>query len=146
MVAVSEREITGEAGGGFTGAVDHISRFTGLTVANLYIVAAAATMYEVISRYVFNAPTQWAFEVVMTLCAIAWMLSAGYVTLQKRHIGITVLYQLASPGVRWWLDLFAMLVGVFALGMLASDTLGRALESIEDATAALRSTHHSRCC
>ena len=32
---------------------------------------------------------------------------------------------MASDRVRWWLDLFAMLVGVFALYMLVSDTLIR---------------------
>lgn len=115
----------------WAGAVDHFSRFTGLAVGNLYLIAAGATMWEVIARYVFNAPTQWAFEVVMVLCACAWMLSAGFVTLQKRHIGITVFYLMAPERVKWWLDLFAMLVGVFALYMLTSDTLVRALESID---------------
>ena len=112
-------------------SVDHVSRFLGLAVGNLYIICAAVTLYEVVARYVFNAPTQWAFEVVMVLCASAWMLSAGFVTLQKRHIGITVFYLMASDRVRWWLDLFAMVVGVFALYMLISDTLIRALDSID---------------
>ncbi len=124
--AVEEREGTAVARG-----VDHVSRFLGLSVGNLYILCAFVTLYEVIARYIFNSPTQWAFEVVMTLCATAWMLSAGFVTLQKRHIGITVFYLLASDRVRWWLDLFAMIVGVFALYMLTSDTLVRALESID---------------
>ena len=30
------------------------------------------------------------FEVVIVVAAAAWMLSAAYVTLHKRHIGITV--------------------------------------------------------
>ncbi len=120
-----------EAGAGFNRAVDHDSRFVGLSVGNLYLLAAACTMWEVIARYVFNDPTQWVFEAVMVLCASAWMLSAGFVTLKKRHIGITVLYLMASDRVRWWLDVFAMCVGVFALYMLVSDTLIRALESID---------------
>ncbi len=124
--AIEERE-----GTAFARSVDHVSRFLGLAVGNLYILCAFVTLYEVIARYIFNAPTQWAFEVVMTLCACAWMLSAGFVTLQKRHIGITVFYLMASDRVRWWLDLFAMLVGVFALYMMVSDTLIRALESID---------------
>lgn len=120
-----------EAGAGFNRMVDHVSRFTGLAVAYLYLLAAACTMWEVIARYILNAPTQWVFEVVMVLCACAWMLSAGFVTLQKRHIGITVFYIMASDTVKWWLDLFAMIVGVFALYMLVGDTLIRALESID---------------
>lgn len=115
----------------FNRSVDHTSRFLGLTVGNLYLLAAFCTLWEVVSRYVFNSPTQWVFEVVMVLCACAWMLSAGFVTLKKRHIGITVFYLMASDRVRWWLDLFAMVVGVFALYMLVSDTLIRAMESID---------------
>ena len=131
MVAVAENPVSEPASRGFPSWVDHFSRFTGLAVGNLYLIAAFCTMWEVVARYVFNAPTQWAFEIVMTLCACAWMLSAGFVTLQKRHIGITVFYLMAPARVRWWLDLFAMVVGVFALYMLASDTLVRALESID---------------
>ena len=133
MVAATEttQAVEGREGTAVARSVDHVSRFLGLAVGNLYILCALVTLYEVIARYIFNAPTQWAFEVVMTLCACAWMLSAGFVTLQKRHIGITVFYLMASDRVRWWLDLFAMVVGVFALYMMVGDTLIRALESID---------------
>ena len=112
-------------------AVDHASHFSGLAVGQLYILCAAVTLYEVVMRYVFDAPTQWAFEVVMVLCATAWMISAGYVTLKQRHIGVTVVYLMAGNRGRWWLDTFAMSVGVLALFLLISDALIRALESID---------------
>ena len=132
MVAIGETvEAAREDGNAFTRSVDHFSRFSGLAVGNLYLIAAIATLWEVVARYVFNAPTQWAFEVVMVLCATAWMLSAGFVTLQKRHIGVTVFYLLASDRWKWRLDLFAMLVAAFALHMLIADTLIRALSAIE---------------
>ena len=111
-------------------AMDSFSRFTGLAAAQFYLLCAVVTLWEVISRYVFNAPTQWAFEVVMVLCASAWMISAGYVTFHKRHIGITVFYLMAGDRTKWWLDLLALVVGIAALFMLADDTLVRALEAI----------------
>ena len=110
--------------------VDHFSKFSGLAVAQLYLVCSIVTGYEVISRYIFNAPTQWAFEVVMVLCATAWMISAGYITLHKRHIGITVFYIMGSDKAKWYLDLFAMSVGILALWLLVDDTIVRALESV----------------
>ena len=110
--------------------VDHFSKFSGLAVSQLYLIAALCTIYEVISRYVFNAPTQWAFEVVMVLCATAWMLSAGYITLHNRHIAINVLYLMAGDRGKWYLDLFAYVVGVIALWLLADDAIVRALDSI----------------
>lgn len=100
-------------------AVDHLSQFLGLASGQLYLLCALITTYEVVMRYVFRAPTQWAFEVVMVLCASAWLLSVGYVTRHRRHIGITVLYLLAPYRVRWFLDLFALLVGLGAVLILA---------------------------
>ena len=109
---------------------DHFSKFSGLAVAQLYLVCAAVTGFEVISRYVFNAPTQWVFEIVMVLAATAWMLSAAYVTLHKRHIGITVFYIMASDKGKWWLDFIAYVVGVIALWLLIDDSVIRALDSV----------------
>lgn len=111
--------------------IDTLSRFSGLAVAQLYILCAAVTVYEVIARYVFNKPTTWAFEIVMVLCATAWTLSAGYVTLKNRHIGITVFYLMGGAKVRWWLDIFAYTIGVIALFLFIDDTLKRSLLSID---------------
>jgi len=113
------------------GPIDHTSHFAGIAVSTLYLVAAIATLWEVVARYVFNAPTQWAFEVVMVLCATSWMLSSGYVTLKQRHIGITVFHVMASDRVRWWLDLLAMLVGITALFLLLTDAAIRAYTAVD---------------
>ena len=112
-------------------SIDGFSRFLGLSVGQFYLYCAFFTLWEVIARYVFDAPTSWAFEVVMVLCATAWMLSVGYVTAHRRHIAITVFYIMARDNTRWWLDLLAMLVGMAALYLLAADTMVRALESID---------------
>jgi len=110
--------------------IDHISKFFGLAVSQLYLLCALITCYEVISRYVFSSPTQWAFETVMVLCASAWMLSAGYITLHKRHIGITVIYIMVSKAKQWYLDLFAYIIGIISLWFFVDDTLVRAIESV----------------
>ena len=131
MVAVTEGIVDRAFGATFHKSVDHFSRFLGLTVGNLYIVAAFFTVLEIVLRATTDNSMQWVFEMVMVLCAAAWMFSAGYVTLQRRHIGITVFYLMASDSWKWRWDLFAMVIGVFALFMLTSDTLVRALEAID---------------
>lgn len=113
-------------------AINKLSQFSGLAIAQLYFLCGVITLYEVVSRYAFHAPTQWAFEMVMVFCATAWMLSAGYVTLKNRHIGITVFYLMASDRTKWRLDLLALVVGVIALFLLTNDTMGRALEAISN--------------
>ncbi len=111
-------------------SIDHFSHITGIAVSMFYIVAALATLYEVFSRYVMNAPTYWAFETVMMICAAAWMLSAGYITLKQRHIAITVIHSMTTTRQQWILDAFAMIVGIFALYMLLSDATIRSYDSI----------------
>lgn len=110
--------------------VDHFSHIVGIAVSTFYLVAALATLYEVFSRYALNKPTLWAFETVMVTVAAAWMLSAGYVTLKKRHIAITIIHDLVSRRQRWWLDIFAMVVGIIALYLLLTDATIRAYDSV----------------
>jgi TRAP-type mannitol/chloroaromatic compound transport system permease small subunit len=98
--------------------IDRLSQVIGLSVAHFYLVCALITAYEVVMRYVFNAPTLWAFEIVMVICACAWALSGGYVTMRRSHIGITVLYQYTTGAARWWLDLFIMVVSLAAMTIL----------------------------
>jgi len=100
-------------------AVDRVSTFTGRAVGQFYFILALITCYEVVMRYLFNAPTMWAFELVMLLCGIVWMMSVGYVTQQKGHIGITVLFVLAPRRAQWYLELFADVAGLLATATLA---------------------------
>ena len=110
---------------------DHLSHFTGIVVAQLYILVAAVTIGEVLLRYIFNAPTSWAFEIVTVTSATAWMLSAGYITMRHRHISITLIFDMVPPKARWWLELWALVIGVLALYLLFSDSLQRAMHSVE---------------
>jgi TRAP-type mannitol/chloroaromatic compound transport system permease small subunit len=96
-------------------AVDRLNQYVGLSVSHLYMICAAITVYEVAMRYFFNSPTQWAFEVVMVVCASAWALSGSYVTMRRSHISITVVYDLITGRARWWLDLFILIVSHAAI-------------------------------
>jgi TRAP-type C4-dicarboxylate transport system permease small subunit len=98
--------------------IDRLNRLLGERLCYLYLAAVAITAYEVVMRYLLNAPTSWAFELTILLCAICYLLSGGYVTMQRKHIAITALYDLMPARVRWWLDILAMLTGILAMGLL----------------------------
>jgi tripartite ATP-independent transporter DctM subunit len=110
-------------------AIDHVSHFTGISASVLYLIAIFATLYEVFARYLFNAPTEWAYEIVMVLVATCWMLSAGYITFRQRHIAVTVFSHAASPTVRWRLELFSNIVGLLAIFILTVDSMSEAVEA-----------------
>ena len=111
-------------------AIDELNRLLGERLCYLYLVAVAITAYEVAMRYLFNAPTSWGFELTILLCAICYLLSGGFVTLQGRHVAITALYDLMPARVRWWLDLAGMLTGIVAMSLLAWAAWGPALKAI----------------
>lgn len=111
--------------------IDHTSRLLGLATAQFYLVCVAVTVWEIFARYVLNQPTTWAFEVVMVFSSSAWLLSVGYITLFKRHIGITVIHSMVSDDTKWWLDLLAMVVGIVALSLFLDDNIIRAMLAID---------------
>lgn len=98
--------------------IDRLNRLLGERLCYLYLAAVAFTAYEVVMRYLFNAPTSWAFELTILLCAICYLLSGGFVTVQHKHIAITALYDVLPPRIRWWLDGLGMLTGIMAMGLL----------------------------
>src|SRR3546814_13539239 len=93
------------------GIVDHVSHFSGIAISALYLVAAGATLWEVVAPYAFDAPPPWAFEVVMVLCAASWLLSSGYLRLKQSHTRIPVSHGLASERGRLPLVPCATLTG-----------------------------------
>lgn len=60
--------------------------------------------YEVIARYVFNAPTKWAYDTSYMLYGSHFMLGAAYCLYKGGHIRTDVFYENLS--VRWqgWID------------------------------------------
>lgn len=110
--------------------VDRVNQFVGLSVAHFYMICAAITVYEVVMRYFFNAPTQWAFEVVMVICASAWALSGSYITMRRSHIAITVLYERAKGRRKWWLDLFILAVSIGAIFTFAYSLYGPMVHAV----------------
>ncbi|GHB21975.1 TRAP transporter small permease subunit [Salinicola rhizosphaerae] len=98
--------------------MDRLSAFIGYGCAVLFFVCILLSAFEVVMRYVFNAPTQWTFETVMAVCATSWVLASGYVTQRRRHIAITMI-ELVVPASVWRkMELVAMVVAVFALAAL----------------------------
>ena len=98
--------------------IDWLNRLLGERLCYLYLAATVITAYEVVLRYLFDAPTVWAFELTILLCAICYLLSGGFVTAQRKHIAITSAYYLMPARIRWWLDLLALLTGILATGLL----------------------------
>ncbi len=95
-----------------------------LTTASAWLAAAGigtitfSYCYEVVSRYVFNAPTNWVGAVTTYLLLVCTMLMAPYVTRARAHVTITFL--LERLGHRRARHLLAGCVAVSAVVCLLS--------------------------
>jgi tripartite ATP-independent transporter DctM subunit len=111
--------------------VERAINWLAMNASYLYLAATIATTYEVFARYIFNAPTDWAFEATIMLCSACYLVAGGYVTQRKRHIAITSLYDGASDERKRVLDIVAISFGLLSVGMLILSSWRQALMSLQ---------------
>ncbi len=76
--------------------IELLTESIGGLAALVVIPLVLATCYEVFARYVFGAPTIWAFELGYTLMGIHFLLG-GALTLKKQaHVRIDLIYSQLS--------------------------------------------------
>jgi TRAP-type mannitol/chloroaromatic compound transport system permease small subunit len=78
---------------------DAISLWSGRVTGWLIFPMVLSLVYEVVARYLFNAPTTWAYDMTYMLYGAFFMLGAAYTLLRQRHIRTDVLY--GKWSVRW---------------------------------------------
>lgn len=99
-----------------------IDRFTdrvGILISWLAVPLVAVVMFEVVSRYAFNAPTLFAFDMTYMLYGALFMLGAGPALLRGAHIRTDFFWDKFSPKTQGWIDLISYLVFFFpSFGLL----------------------------
>ena len=100
------REAMPPAGGadGLVRAIDAVSTAAGWVAGWMIVPMTLAVAYEVAARYVFNAPTKWAYHVTYLLYGSQFMLAAAYTLLRGGHIRTDVFYERWSPRTRATID------------------------------------------
>lgn len=102
----------------------------GNLVAWLLLVAAGITLYEVVARYLFNAPTNWAHATATTLCGVAFALGGAHALARDEHVRIGVVFDKLKPAGRRRVEIVSALLGLFYLGGLGLGLWDQAVESI----------------
>ena len=91
----------------------------GPPVAIAFLLITAFTFYEVVMRYIFNAPTIWVHETTIALTALSFAFGGAYCLATDRHIRVVLLYDSAGPRTKRWLDVAISLVGAAACALMA---------------------------
>lgn len=77
-----------------------------LFAATLMAIIVPVMLYEVGSRYLFNAPTTWGMELALLLFGPYFLLGGPYLLHLKGHVNLDVLRQRLPPAQGRLLDLF----------------------------------------
>lgn len=91
----------------------------GRPIAAAFLLITAFTFFEVVMRYVFDAPTVWVHETTIAMTAICFAFGGAYCLGSDRHIRVVLLYDAAGPRVRRRLDVAISLVGALACALMA---------------------------
>jgi TRAP-type mannitol/chloroaromatic compound transport system permease small subunit len=84
--------------------IDSISEKIGLAVSVLMPLMVAVLAFEVVSRYIFNAPTLWAYDLSVFMFGYTGLLAGAYVLKHKEHINVDLVYSRLSPRAKAGLD------------------------------------------
>ncbi|OPY84519.1 MAG: Tripartite ATP-independent periplasmic transporter [Smithella sp. PtaU1.Bin162] len=81
---------------GFIKMADTVSEWSGKITSWLILILTLMTGYEIIMRYVFNAPTKWCFDMSYMLGGAFFVLGQGYTLLLNKHVRIDIFYSRLS--------------------------------------------------
>ena len=84
--------------------IDRISDWSGRIICWMIIPLVGSLAYEVFARYLFGAPTEWAYDISYMLYGSFFMLGAGYALFRGGHIRTDMLYQNWSPRTQGTVD------------------------------------------
>lgn len=99
-------------------AIDTTTEWAGRTFRWGLVALVIIVSYEVISRFVFGAPTKWSYETDMMLSGTVFALAWAYAVLHKKHVRIDVFYGRLPPRGKAVIDVIGTLVAFFPLIIL----------------------------
>ncbi len=90
--------------------IDKISDFTGKAASYLVLPMLFSLVFEVVSRYFFNAPTIWAGDVALICYGIYFMTGSAFCLKEGGHIRTDFLYSRWSRKTKGMVDFFTYLL------------------------------------
>ena len=103
----------------FLFTIDRLSTFVGTAFSWLIVSLTFLITYEVFARYTLDAPHDWAFDMMIQMYGMLFMMAGAYTLSKKGHVRGDVLYGFLPERVQATSDLILFLAfflpGVIAL-------------------------------
>lgn len=93
--------------------IDTFTEWTGNAFAWLSVPLAIVVFYEVVSRYFFDDPTIWAYDLSYMLYGALFMLGAAFALRRGAHIRTDMLWEKFSNRTKGKIDFYAYILFFF---------------------------------
>ncbi|MES9944012.1 MAG: TRAP transporter small permease subunit [Candidatus Thiodiazotropha sp.] len=101
--------------------ISHINGVAGEFVAYWSVIAVFVYYYEVIVRYVFNSPTNWAHESMFLMFGMQYLIAGGFVLREGAHVRVDVIYNHFSNRAKAMVDVVtSIFFFIFMLTLLVT--------------------------
>ncbi|AVL70205.1 C4-dicarboxylate ABC transporter substrate-binding protein [Oligella sp. HMSC05A10] len=118
---------------------DGLSEWVGRVIAWFALVLILTLIYEVVSRYFFNAPTIWSHELSTMIFGAFAILSGSYTLKHLGHVRSDVVYLLLPARLQRFCDILVYSIGLFILAVFLVHSIDFALKSWEAREVSARS-------
>lgn len=88
----------------FVHAIEGLSLWVGRAFGWCILILTLSVSYEVFVRYVLNAPTVWAFDMMIQMYGALFLMCGAYALAQDTHVRADVVYRLFPIRVQAGLD------------------------------------------
>ncbi len=99
-------------------AIESLSIWVGRAFGWCILILTFSVSYEVFVRYVLNAPTVWAFDMMVQMYGALFLMAGPYALAQDAHVRADVIYRFLPVKVQGGID-FTLYLLFFFPGMLA---------------------------
>lgn len=107
-----------DPGNRFTRVLDWVAEHSGVFVSLWTVNAVCVYFFEVVSRYLFNAPTIWAHQSSYLMFGMQYLLAGGFALLHGDHVRVDVVYIKLPRRGQIGMDIFtSSFFFIFALAM-----------------------------
>lgn len=110
--------------------IDRLALFAGEFVSYWAVIAVFVYYYEVIVRYVFNAPTNWAHESMYLMFGMQYLIAGSYAMLTESHVRVDIFYAPLTKPRKAWVDLFTSIFFFIFAGTLLVTSYIFAMDAI----------------
>ena len=112
----------------FIHAIEGLSIWVGRAFGWCILILTLSVTYEVFVRYVLNAPTVWAFDMMVQMYGALFLMAGPYALAQDTHVRADVVYRLFPVRLQATLDFILYLLFFFP-GMIALFWFGAEIAS-----------------